>query len=161
MNISSITHWWQQLNIREKRLVSVMGGAIVVFLFYSLIWQPINNSIVEDEKKLKSRQELLSWVTENTARYKNIKPNGKAKKSSGSLSSIINRTANQYKLTITRMQPQGDSLQVWLDTASFTELLFWLEHLANKEGLQVESIDLASSDKPGVVRVRRLQLKKQ
>jgi general secretion pathway protein M len=56
------------------------------------------------------------------------------------------------------MQPQGDNLQVWLDSASFTQLLFWLEHLANNENLQVQAIDLAQGDKQGEVRVRRLQL---
>ena len=59
------------------------------------------------------------------------------------------------------MQPQGDSLQVWLDSAPFTQLLFWLEHLANNEGLQVQAIDLTKGDKQGEVRVRRLQLTKQ
>lgn len=158
MNFSAIQPWWQQLNLREQRLILALGSAVSVFLLYSLLWQPLNTSLANAEIKLTQRQALLTWVNENTARYQNIKPNTKNKPSSGSLSSIINRTANQYQLTITRMQPQGDSLQVWLDSAAFTQLLFWLEHLANNEGLQVQAIDLASGDKAGEVRVRRLQL---
>jgi len=161
MSQSSIKQWWQQLNSREQGLVMGLGSAIVVFLLYTLLWQPLNTNLANTEKKLANRQALLTWVNENTARYQSIKPNGGIKNSSGSLSSIINRTANQYQLTITRMQPQGESLQVWIDTAPFTELLFWLEHLANNEGLQVQAIDLAGSDKAGEVRVRRLQLIKQ
>jgi general secretion pathway protein M len=158
MNLSSIKSWWQGLNIREQRLVLLMGAATSVFLFYSLIWQPLNESLVKTKQTLTSRQALLTWVTENTARYQNVKSTGGSKKSNGSLSSIVNRTANQQQLTITRMQPQGDNLQVWLDSASFTQLLFWLEHLANNENLQVQAIDLAQGDKQGEVRVRRLQL---
>jgi general secretion pathway protein M len=158
MNLSSIKSWWQGLNIREQRLVLLMGAATSVFLFYSLIWQPLNESLVKTKQTLTSRQALLTWVTENTARYQNVKSTGGSKKSNGSLSSIVNRTANQQRLTITRMQPQGDNLQVWLDSASFTQLLFWLEHLANNENLQVQAIDLAQGDKQGEVRVRRLQL---
>ncbi|MCW8834714.1 MAG: type II secretion system protein M [Colwellia sp.] len=161
MNQSSIKQWWQQLASREQSLVMAMGSVVVVFLLYTLLWQPLNVNLANTESKLANRQALLTWVKENTARYQSIEPNGEIKKTSGSLSSIINRTANQYQLTITRMQPQGESLQVWLDTAPFTELLFWLEHLANNEGLQVQAIDLASSDKSGEVRVRRLQLTKQ
>ncbi|MBL0709616.1 MAG: type II secretion system protein M [Colwellia sp.] len=153
--------WWQQLNSREQGLVAVMGSTALVFLLYSLLWQPLNTNLANTEKKLANRQALLTWVNENTERYQQIKStSGSVKKSSGSLSSIISRTANQYQLTITRMQPQGESLQVWLETAPFTELLFWLEHLANNEGLQVQAIDLARSDKAGEVRVRRLQLTK-
>lgn len=161
MDLSSIKQWWQQLNVREQRLVLALGSAVMVLLLYTLLWQPLNTNLANTEKKLASRQALLTWVDENVSRYQMIKPSGSGKKNSASLSSIINRTANQYQLTITRMQPQGESLQVWLDTASFTQLLFWLEHLANNEGLQVQAIDLASSDKAGEVRVRRLQLTKQ
>ena len=161
MNSSAISQWWQQLNLREQRLVTAMGSAIIIFLLYTLLWQPLNSSLASNEKKLANRQALLTWVNDNTARYQSIKPNSQGRKTSGSLSSIINRTANQYQLTITRMQPQGDNLQVWLDSAAFTQLLFWLEHLANKEGLQVQAIDLSRSDKSGEVRVRRLQLAKQ
>ena len=158
MELSSIKAWWQGLNIREQRLMIVMSSVIAVFLLYSLLWQPLNENLSKTEQKLASRQALLSWVTENTVRYQNVKSTSGGKKSRGSLSSVINRTANQQQLTITRMQPQGDNVQVWLDSAPFTQLLFWLEHLANNEDLQVQAIDLTQTDKQGEVRVRRLQL---
>ncbi len=161
MNLASIKAWWQGLNLREQRLVLAMGSASTVFLLYSLVWQPLNDSLAKTEKNLASRQALLTWVEDNTARYQSVKSVGGKQKSSGSLSSIVNRTANQQQLTITRMQPQGETLQVWLDSAPFTQLLFWLEHLANNEGLQVQAIDLTQGENQGEVRVRRLQLSKQ
>lgn len=161
MNLSAIKVWWQGLNLREQRLVLVMGSAFSIFLLYSLVWQPLNDNLANTKKRLASRQALLTWVVDNTARYQSIQSTGSNKQSSGSLSSIINRTANQQQLTITRMQPQGEMLQVWLDSAPFTQLLFWLENLANNEGLQVQAIDLTKGDNLGEVRVRRLQLAKQ
>ncbi|MDP7591413.1 MAG: type II secretion system protein M [Litorilituus sp.] len=161
MNLSSAKIWWEQLNSREQRLVQVMGTAIAIFLLYSVVWQPLNTKLIAAEKTLSNRQTLLTWVDENTARYQNIRSNNQGKKTTGSLSSIVNRSATQHQLTISRMQPQGNNLQVWLDSTPFTQLLYWLEHLANDEGLQVQAIDLAKGDKPGEVRVRRLQLIKQ
>lgn len=161
MNLSSIKVWWQELNLREQRLVLVMGAAISFFLLYSLLWQPLNDSLTKTKKRLASRQALLTWVTDNTARYQSVKSTGGNKQSGGSLSSIINRTANQQQLAITRMQPQGDVLLVWLDSAPFTQLLFWLEQLTNNEGLKVQAIDLAKGKNQGEVRIRRLQLTKQ
>jgi len=161
MNLASIKTWWQGLNLREQRLVLAMGSASTVFLLYSLVWQPLNDSLAKTEKNLTNRQALLTWVEDNTAHYQSIKSVGGKQKSSGSLSSIVNRTANQQQLTITRLQPQGETLQVWLDSAPFTQLLFWLEHLANNEGLQVQAIDLTQGENQGEVRVRRLQLSKQ
>ncbi len=152
--------WWQQLNSREQRLVASMGIVFLVFIFYSAIWQPLNNGLVEAQSKLARQQQLLTWVKENTALYQQAKGSGGKVRPSGSISSIANRSAKTYKLTITRMQPQGDDLQVWIDSTPFTQLLFWLEHLANNEGLQVKAIDLTRGDRVGEVTVRRLHLAK-
>lgn len=161
MNLSSIKAWWYALALREQRLVLAMGSAVTVFLLYSLVWQPLNDNLANTKKSLANRQALLTWVDENTARYQSVQSLSGNKPSTGSLSSIVNRTANQQQLTITRMQPQGELLQVWLDSVPFTQLLLWLEQLANKEGLQVQAIDLTKGDAQGEVRVRRLQLAKQ
>lgn len=152
--------WWQQLNMREQRLVMTMSAAVIVFILYSLIWQPLNEGIVKAQQKLDRQQALLSWVQENTAKYQSSKVGGNAKGSSGSLSSIINRTARNANIVVTRIQPQGDDIQVWVDEVSFEQLLQWLERLTNNDGLLVKSIDLDGLDKPGTVRVRRLQLGK-
>jgi general secretion pathway protein M len=138
-----------------------VGALCTIFLLYILIWQPLNDNLVSSQKRLESRQALLTWVTDNTARYQRAKSVGGVKQSSGSLSSIVNRTAERQQLTITRMQPQGEILLVWLDNVPFAQLLLWLESLANNEGLQVQAIDLSQGDNPGEVRVRRLQLGKQ
>ncbi|MFT5758250.1 MAG: general secretion pathway protein M [Alteromonadaceae bacterium] len=149
--------WWQQLNLREKKLVVAMTSLVVIFILYSFIWQPLNDNIAKTEKKIARQQQLLSWVAENTQRFQQAKSNV-GNQVSGSLSSIVNRTAGSNKITITRMQPQGDNIQVWIDEIAFNQLLQWLEQLSSQEGLQVTNIDLSDAGKPGVVRVRRLQL---
>ncbi|MBA6287805.1 type II secretion system protein GspM [Colwellia sp. MB3u-4] len=151
--------WWQQLNIREQRLVSVMSVLISIFILYGLIWQPLTENIEKTTLKLERQQALLTWVTENTQRYQQAKRSARGG-SGASLSSIVNRTSSANNITITRMQPQGDDLQVWIDEISFNQLLTWLEQLAINDGLQVKNIDLSSADQQGMVRVRRLQLGK-
>lgn len=150
--------WWQQLNNREQGLVGAMSVVFMVFIFYSALWQPINKNLAQASNKLARQQALLAWVEENTTLYQQAKKSAGKKTFNASISSVANRSAKTYKLIITRMQPQGDDLQVWIDSTPFTQLLFWLEHLANNEGLQVKAIDLTPGDKVGEVRVRRLHL---
>ena len=160
MNLASIKAWWHGLNIREQRLVLISAVCVSMFLLYSLAWLPLNDNLAKTEKTVASRQALLTWVTDNTARYQGMQANTGGAKSRGSLSSIVNRTAEQQQLTITRLQPQGDSLQVWIDSAPFNQLLLWLAGLENNDGIQVQAIDLTLGDNPGEVRVRRLQFTK-
>jgi len=148
---------WQQLNAREQKMVLAMGSVVLVFLLYSLVWQPLNDNLAKTQAKLKRQQELLTWVNENTARYQQASKNKQSSRG-GSLSSIVNRTAKRNGIAITRMQPQGNDIQVWIDEVSFTQLLQWLEQLTNNEGLTVKAIDLNNSKQAGVVGVRRLQL---
>jgi len=149
---------WQQLNAREKSLILIMSVIIGIFIFYTLIWQPVNSRIIKAEKKRIRQQQLLHWVQEKTQQYQQTKHLGK--RNSGSLTGIINRTARQHKINITRMQPQGDDLQVWLDEAPFEQLLHWLEQLTISEGIKIKAIDISKTDTQGVVQVRRLQLGK-
>ena len=137
-----------------------MSGVVVLFLFFILIWQPLENNINSTQQKLVRQQALHTWVQESTQRYQQSKKSNISNGSKGSLSSIVNTSAGRNNISIARLQPQGEDLQVWIDEVPFTQLLSWLEFLANNEGLSVKSIDLSKADRNGVVKVRRLQLGK-
>lgn len=149
---------WQQLNAREQMLVSIMSAFIVVFLFYSLVWQPLNTNIAKAAKQLQRRQALLTWVQDKTQQYSHVSRSGK--RINGSLTSIVNRTSRQKQISVTRMQPQNADLQVWVNEVPFDTLFVWLIQLVEKEGLAIKALDISTADEQGVVRVRRLQLGK-
>lgn len=151
---------WQQLKPREQKIVLCLAPVLVIFILYSFIWQPLNESLVKNETKLVRQQALLTWVKENTERFKASSVGSAKKSSKGSASSIASRTSKQYQITLSRIQAQGNGVQVWVDEVPFTSLLQWLEQLSSQEGLSVINIDLSVTDKSGVVQVRRLQLGK-
>lgn len=152
--------WWQGLNPREQQLVAAMSVIVVVFLFISAVWQPLNSNIEKSRIKLSKQQELAVWVSENVAQYKQLQKSGGSKSSGGSLSSVVNRTAKQRAIAIARMQPQGDDLQVWIDEVAFNDLITWLEYLTTNEGVIIQAADIAVGNVAGTVKVRRLQLGK-
>ncbi len=149
---------WLALNLREQRLILAMGSVVVFFLLYTLIWKPLNNNIDSATSKVSRYQKLQTLVNTETARFKSIADAGSKARSSGSLSSIVNRTAGRNQIDIARMQPKGDDIQVWVDEVSFNQLLAWLEQLSTRENISVKTIDLINADQPGVVKVRSLQL---
>lgn len=148
--------WWQQLQQREQRLVIAMAVFISIFILHQGIWQPLKNNIEKADKKLERTNELLAFVKENTAK---VKRSGVQRPiATGSLSSVVNRAASQYQITLDRIQPQGDSVQVWIDDVAFNQLLSWLSSLSNDHGLNVSNIDISKSDINGAVKIRRLQI---
>lgn len=152
--------WWQDLNQREQRLVLAMSLVVGIFLFISLVWQPLNENLAKAQIKVQKQQQLEQWVNENLAYYKTLQRSGNSRKSNESLSSLVNRTAKSLSITIARMQPQGNDLQVWIDEVPFDRFVTWIDQLNRQEATKVLAVDLSVGNAPGTVKVRRLQVGK-
>jgi general secretion pathway protein M len=150
--------WWQGLAIREQQLVGLCAAILVVGLVYWVVWTPISNAQETAERNNTAAQQTLNYVKQTANKIAGLQQAGVQAKVRGSLSSIVNQTAGQYKLGITRMQPQGDKIQLWMDDVPFDALLGYLHDLVEQKGLTLDSVDLTESDIAGFVKVRRIQL---
>jgi general secretion pathway protein M len=152
--------WWLGISTREQRLVAVGGSILLIGLCYWLIWQPVANRIAERERQVANQQQTLAWLKEKGQEVLALQGNsGRQIDTSGTLDGVVNRTAFNQKIKIARLQPQGQELQVWIDTVPFDDLLLWLATLSDQHGVQVQIIEVARENlAPGLVKVRRLQL---
>ena len=149
-----------QLSTREQRLVIISAILVLVAIFYWGLWSPLNTTLERSQTAVKNQTELLDWVQKNANKAVQLRSSGGNKASfSGSLPQAVNQSASRMKITISRMQPQGDELQVWIDQAPFNDILSWLQSL-EKTGVSILDIDIAESDLPGQVKIRRLKLGK-
>ncbi|MNF49110.1 Type II secretion system protein M [compost metagenome] len=152
--------WWHGISPREQRLVAVGGGILLLGLCYWVIWQPVANRIDERERQVANQQQTLAWLKEKGQEVLVMQGGqGRQIDTSGTLDGVVNRTAFNQKIKIARLQPQGQELQVWIDTVPFDDLLLWLATLSDQYGVQVQIIEVAREGlAPGLVKVRRLQL---
>ncbi|GAB5380078.1 MAG: type II secretion system protein M [Aliiglaciecola sp.] len=151
---------FQQLSDREKVLVIVAGIFVVVFFFYFVVWAPMNDALATQRKNIQTKQTDLVWIKQNANRAVQLRAGSGASTSfSGSLPQAVNQTASRVNIAISRMQPQGEELKVWVDQAPFNDVLSWLQSLEAR-GVRIINVDLAEADSPGMVKVRSLQLGK-
>jgi general secretion pathway protein M len=149
-----------QLSIRERRLVIISTVLVLIAIFYWGIWSPLSQSIEKSYTAIKNQTELLDWVQKNANKALQLQSSGGDKAAfSGSLPQAVNQSANRMKIAISRMLPQDDELQVWIDQAPFNDVLSWLQSL-EKTGVSILDIDIVESDLPGQVKIRRLKLGK-
>jgi general secretion pathway protein M len=159
--VEELKQKFHQLSEREQWLVSVSAVVVLIGLFYWLVWAPLNSALESNRQAVNNQQILLSWVQKNANRAVQLRSNaGSAKNFSGSLPQAVNQTAARLNIAISRMQPQGEELQVWVDQAPFNDVLSWLMALQNL-GVSILDVDLAEADQPGQVKIRRLQLGKK
>jgi general secretion pathway protein M len=138
---------WQARTARERVLIGLMMGVATLWVAITLIWQPI----------MQERARLAGDI----ARYDRAIAALNAMAAGGpvappvvddaALPVIITDTAANFALTIRRLQPAGDSVQVTLEDAPFDAVLFWIEALERDHGLRVQTLDLSRRPAPGVV----------
>lgn len=151
---------FNQLSERERILVVVSGLLLIIVLFYYLVWAPIDNSLQTQSKLVATKQADLIWFKQNANRAIQMRSgNGNASVFSGSLPQAVNQTAGRVKIAISRMQPQGEELKVWVDQAPFNDVVSWLQSMENL-GIRIINVDLAEANVSGMVKVRSLQLGK-
>jgi general secretion pathway protein M len=158
--VNKLKQTYKQLSEREQRLVLISAMVMVVGFFYWVIWAPLNQSLETDRKAIAAQQELLTWVQKNANRAIQLRGASSGTKSfSGSLPQAVNQTAERLNIAISRMQPQGEELQVWVDQAPFNDVLSWLQAL-EEMGVSILDLDIADANIPGQVKIRRLKLAK-
>ncbi len=156
--MENVKVWWNGLILREKQLVATGGIFLFIGILYWGIWTPISNAELDAERGLQAQLSTLNFAKQTANKIAGLKESGNKPNFKGSLSAAVNQTAGAFGLEITRMQPQGKKIQIWMDDVPFDTLLGYLNELVQSKGLSLESIDLAESDTPGLVRVRRIQL---
>lgn len=150
--------YWENLSERERRLLFGGGALLVLALLYWGLWSPMASSLDSQRSAVASQQRQLSWMQQQATEVTKLRARGNQVKASGSLSAAVNGSARQLGITLSRIQPQGDDLQVWIDQIEFNLLISWMGELQSQQGIIAQSLDLNATDTPGQVRVRRLLL---
>ncbi len=150
--------WWEGLASRERNLAILSAVIIVVGALYWGVYQPLSDSLEQEQKRLKSNQQTLVWMKSKGQDIVNYQALNKSASGNVNLNQLIGNSARQSGIIISRIQPKGNELEVWIDNIEFNKLLAWLKQLQERHGVVTLNTDLAVGDAPGTVKVRRLHL---
>jgi general secretion pathway protein M len=154
---------WQQLSLREKRLVVVTSIVVVITFVYFMIWEPLQDGIQTSRVRLKAQNQTLANMQGQAAEARQLlaakRQAGANTRSSSSLLVIIERTAQtkNLKSRLQKVQPEGENgVRVWVENASFDQLIDWLALLENRNTIYVNEIIIERQKEPGRVNSRIL-----
>lgn len=154
---------WQQLSLREKRLVVFTSIVVLITLVYFMIWQPLQDGIQTSRVHLKAQGQTLVNMQEQAVEARQLlaakRKSGANTQGSSSLLVIIERTAQtkNLKSRLQKVQPEGESgVRVWVENASFDQLIDWLALLENRNTIYVDEIIIERLKEAGRVNSRIL-----
>ena len=154
--MNKIKQWYNSLSEREQMIVLVASIVSIIAGFYLVVWSPLSAAIDDNRQSLKNDRQLLQFIAEQGNKARLYQSNT-GTKFSGSITQVVNQTSRQANITISRMQPQNENLQVVIDQVVFNDLLNWLQTLEGR-GIYIIMTDISEVDDDGFVQVRRLQL---
>lgn len=151
--------WYQSLAQRDRIMVIGTSVVMVITLFYLLVWEPLYQGLEQQQQQYKSQQSIVSWMQQAAAEIKTLKRSGAktATKSNQPVSLIIEQSAkiSGLKNNIGKLESSGkQGARVKLDTASFDQMLIWLNTLEKRHGITVTSASIERAEKTGTVNAR-------
>lgn len=152
---------WQALQKREQKMLQLLMMFFAVFLFWYLLWIPLDARLERAEVRFHSQQAAYQRVADGALRIESARANQQNHGSGitpNQLSGFVNTLTAELNLEVARIQPQQDSLVVTFNEIEFDALILLTSRLIER-GVLVESLDAAETNEPGVVRVRRLQIR--
>lgn len=153
--------WWQQLAARERRWVTLGGGALALILIYSLAWQPLVRYHALMQQRAAEQAELLAWMQQTALEVERLRAaaGGVMPVSAQSLLAQVDASAKAAGLgaALKRVEPEGvNTVRVWLEQAPFDATVLWLERLKREQGARITSVvvERVAAAPAGAVNVR-------
>ncbi|ELV8555973.1 type II secretion system protein M [Vibrio fluvialis] len=157
---TSLHTWWSSISQREQRLVLVCGGLLLLGILYWGVLRPLQQRSDAARARIVSEQQLLQWVQATADDIVTLRRQGGVVGTAQPLNQVISSSTRQFNIELIRVQPRGEMMQVWIQPLPFSQLVSWIAYLKEKQGVDVEFMDLDRGKVPGVVEVKRLQLKR-
>lgn len=147
--------WWLNLALREKRMVTVGGVLLVLFILYEGIWSPFLSHIDLLRKQIVAEKKLLVWMQAADQQLQ-MTGNTSAKKSltAVALLSFMQQQINQAGLKqqlLQLKQVSSNSVEVNLQKAEFDKVIAMLSHISNEQAISISQISVVAEASPGVV----------
>lgn len=160
---SSTANWqnrWNNLSGRDRTALLILCSFLGLLLLVYGAMIPAHKYADRAADYYKKQSALQSWVEANADKVKSL-PSVNTERdtevNSQSLLSIASNSAKEHGISFKRFEPDGErELRIWLEKASFNQVIIWLQKLEASYGVEVLQANLDRRDLAGTVNGRVL-----
>lgn len=143
--------WWSGLQASEQRTLLIGGIALGIMGLYFLIWEPLHSDVASLEKQVAEQKAVKTWMQQAAVDVKQMQRSGQRQTISGgrSMLAVVDQTVKRGGLagSLKRLEPEGDAaVRVWLEQASFDEVMRWLLQIESQYGLSADTVTIDRKD---------------
>jgi len=152
--MEQIKNWFYSLDDKDQKITIVVASVFSLMLIYLLLIAPFNNSVSKLESDVAAKQKVIDKMKSQIPKILASKVGGSGRKTSQSLSSIVNTTTNRFSLPVSRRDSKSpNEMQIWFDNVSFDSFLRWSAELKTRHGVSISSVNIRSQDRNGITSI--------
>lgn|SRR3990167_4930716 len=145
MNAEEIKTWWFGLSDRERRLLTIGGIFLGLFLFYVLVWSPLSSLVSTYHTRVTTEQSLLLYLQSAQEKIRDYEARGIHVSDVGQkdLLTTIEQSAAQHQLSAFLKQveqPESHHIQLTFEKVPFDQCMEWLQELSMNSGIRVVTL---------------------
>lgn len=156
--MNALQRYWRGLGPRERNVLGLALGALVLVLGYVGLWEPLIDSRNEWRNRVATAQADLAWMRATAPQVR--ERNGAAPVRSNDSRSLLARadaSAREAGLggSLLRVEPVADGqVRVYFEDVGFDAVVRWVETLSAQYGTRVGELSAQRADGVGRVDVR-------
>jgi general secretion pathway protein M len=160
IGLAKLRSSWRRLSGREQQLIGVLIVIALCLVVYLGLWKPLDNRAKTHKQMLILEQERLEVVIKQANQIESMRQkNGSEGVVAQPLNQVIATSSSTLGISLIRLQPKNEQLQVWIEPLSFDRLVDWLDMLERQYGVQVTALDIERAESSGMVEIRRLEFR--
>ena len=159
--------WLAGLEPRERIMVYIAAGVLLLVLIYLLLLRPFHVGYDRLRAGVAEQRATVQWMQQSAAQVKQLQRSGAAVSDGLGGQSLLSATDTAARAaglgpSLKKVEPDGSQgVRVWLDGAKFDDMLGWLDVMGTRYGADVDTITIERGDAPGLVNARlNLQIPK-
>ncbi len=147
--------WYRRLPDRDQLLFNLLMGVTLVTLIVVAVVLPAARYALASVSEYQTARDDMQWLQANEQAAMKI-ANADAKPiDANSLLSTTVASAREFGIKFRRYEPTADGeLRIWLEKVSFDKLLSWVQAIAGRHQLNVDSITVSPEAESGLINAR-------
>jgi general secretion pathway protein M len=150
-----ILDWFNSLEAREQRMVSIGAPIALIIFIYLVIIDPLLSSIDDLRAQTGKLQKDIVWMQRATTQLQQL--NSQSQFTNRSLMSALDLqlTQHQLKPALQKIEPDGNNgARVWLTNVPFDQLIRALGQMKQQDHIVVKSASIKPLAESGRVDAR-------
>jgi general secretion pathway protein M len=151
LSLDALIDAYTALSLRDRRLALVGAVAVLGIVLFSVLI-PLDRAVTHARARLEQKRQDLSWM--QTVAVPVLRSAAPPNPNQEPLLVLVDRSAREAKLdTAMRGSEPGaaGSLSLRLEKAPFDNLVAWLAHLAQQNGVIIDSATIEKTGDTGLV----------